>query len=57
LDPAVQFGYGPDAHESQRKLAQRVRSEIGSDLERGDFDKVYLLFPDQPDPFAERLWP
>jgi hypothetical protein len=53
----VQFSYGPDSHESQRKLAQRARTEVWSDLQHGHFDKVYLLSPDQPRPFAERLWP
>ncbi len=55
--PDLQFSYGSDSHESQRKLAQRIRSEVWSDLQRGHFGKVYLLFPDQPRPFAERLWP
>ena len=57
LVPDLRFSYGPDSHESQRKLAQRIRSEVGCALQRGHFDKVYLLFPDQPRPFAERLWP
>mgnify|MGYP001250113828 CR=1 FL=1 len=57
LVPELQFGYGSDAHESQKKLAQRVRSEVSGDLQRGYFDRVYLLFPDQPAPFAERLSP
>ena len=55
--PDLQFSYGSDSHESQRELAQRIRSEVWSGLQRGHFDKVYLLFPDQPRPFAERLWP
>ncbi len=57
LVPVVQFGYGPDAHESQRELARRARDEVWSDLEGGHFDRVYLLFPDQPAPFSEKLWP
>jgi hypothetical protein len=57
LGPEVQFDYGPDAHDSQRNLAERVQREVWPDLQRGCFDKVLLLFPDQPAPLAVTLWP
>jgi len=57
LGLVVDFRYGREAQESQRKLAERVRGEFLNALQGGQFDKVYLLFADTIPPFAEKLWP